>query len=106
MRGLKSRLAAMLDDGTLSHPARDAGIEMSSSLIGLRGNVSHPARDAGIEIWWSARGATSQSGCRILRGMRGLKCAVFVGNVEASRSHPARDAGIEIIRLAPSFGVA
>ena len=116
MRGLKFAQHQHLDLAYLSHPIRDAWIEISSGRR-IRGNMtSHPIRDAWIEIgrtprhypcrWshpirdaWIEITAPWKRTCRTRRipyGMRGLKFRQPNGAGWRRMSHPIRDAWIEM----------
>ena len=70
--------------------------------------MSHPSRDAWIEMP-SRRPAYPSLKRRIPRGMRGLKFAHFAESGNLIESHPSRDAWIEIAGStlkSPEFDVA
>ena len=87
----------------MSHPARDAWIEIAyTTLQHASAFLSHPARDAWIEMI-SGSGAIAAGGSRIPRGMRGLKYTQrFEHRRHNQKSHPARDAWIEMLLRAAS----
>ena len=73
MRGLKLRGVPSCGSDIMSHPSRDAWIEISKFVV-----------------------YASTDNSRILHGMRGLKYLYRVGQFDQASSHPSRDAWIEI----------